>query len=215
MLEVWVRNQDWWVCISEKTAWQFNICLLVEFGVFCDIDRNIDYKNRLATSPRRMLKVGTIIVLPQLPEVIILQGHWSCWGHWDHWGCRGFKAWKLTTEDFRVIQAFEFSFIFIFWKKKFFWVESWNIILNFSTFSVGGCWGKPKLLFFKLVLIIKMSASQDFKTAFKYNLTCIFLSLRAKLKKPLCPRTPCSMTPIVSNKVQLFTGWRDIPKDKP
>ena len=21
----------------------------------------------------------------------------------------------------------------------FFWVESWNIILNFSTFSVGGC----------------------------------------------------------------------------
>ena len=23
------------------------------------------------------------------------------------------------------------------------------------------------------------------------------------------------MTPIVSNKVHLFTGWRDIPKDKP
>ena len=28
-----------------------------------------------------------------------------------------------------------------------------------------------------------VSISQDFKTTFKYNLTCIFLSLRAKLKK--------------------------------
>ena len=36
------------------------------------------------------------------------------------------------------------------------------------------------------------STSQDFKTTFNYNLTCIFLSLRAKLKKPLCPRTPCT-----------------------
>ena len=36
-----------------------------------------------------------------------------------------------------------------------------------------------------------MSTCQDFNTTFKYNLTCIFLSLRAKLKKTLCPRTPC------------------------
>ena len=64
-------------------------------------------------------------------------------------------------------------------------------LFNFCTFSVGGCWGQPMLLFWKLVLIIKMSTSQDFKTTFKYNLTCIFLSLRAQLKKPLCPRTPC------------------------
>ena len=47
------------------------------------------------------------------------------------------------------------------------------------------------LLFWKLVLIIKMSTSQNFKTIFKYNLTCIFLSLRAKLKKNTLPRTPC------------------------
>ena len=46
-------------------------------------------------------------------------GHWGCWGHWGHWGCRGFKAWKITTEDFRVIQAFEISLIFMFWKKVF------------------------------------------------------------------------------------------------
>ena len=75
-------------------------------------------------------------------------GHWGCWGHWGHWGCRGFKAWKITTEDFKFIQVFEFSFIFMFYK-KFFGVESWNIILNLSTFSVGGCWGQSILLFWK------------------------------------------------------------------
>ena len=37
-----------------------------------------------------------------------------------------------------------------------------------------------------------MSTCQHFKTTFKYNLTCMFLSLRAKLKRTLCPRTPCS-----------------------
>ena len=45
--------------------------------------------------------------------------HWGCWGHWGHCGCRSFKAWKITNEDFRVIHAFEFSFILMFWKKVF------------------------------------------------------------------------------------------------
>ena len=60
---------------------------------------------------------------------------------------------------------------------------SWLYVscFNFYTFSVGGCWGQFRLLFWKLVLIIKISTSQDFKTTFNYNLTCIFLSLRAKL----------------------------------
>ena len=43
------------------------------------------------------------------------------------------------------------------------------------------------LLFKKLGLIIKMSTSQDLKTTFKYNVTCIFLSLRTKLKKNTLP----------------------------
>ena len=47
-------------------------------------------------------------------------GHWGYWGHWGHWGCRGFKAWKVNTDDFRVIQAFGFSFNFMFRKKNFF-----------------------------------------------------------------------------------------------
>ena len=42
--------------------------------------------------------------------------------------------------------------------------------LNFCTFSVWGCWGQPMLLFWKLVLIIKISTSQNFKTTFNYNL---------------------------------------------
>ena len=43
------------------------------------------------------------------------------------------KAWKITTEDFRVIQVLEFSFILIVWKKKFFGrnmkyqVELWHL----------------------------------------------------------------------------------------
>ena len=36
-------------------------------------------------------------------------GHWGCWGCRGHWGCRGFKAWKITIEDFRVILVLEFN----------------------------------------------------------------------------------------------------------
>ena len=51
---------------------------------------------------------------------------WGCWGHWGHrgcwghWGCRGSKAWKITTEGFRLIQVLELSFIYIFLGKKIF-----------------------------------------------------------------------------------------------
>ena len=78
-----------------------------------------------------------------------------------------------------------------FWKPFFLWNHEISFF-NFCTFSVGGCGSKPKLYFWKLVLLIKMSTCQHFKTTFKYNLTCIFLSLRAKLKRTLCPRTPCT-----------------------
>ena len=33
-------------------------------------------------------------------------GCWGCRGHWDH---RGSKAWKITTEHFRVIQVMNLS----------------------------------------------------------------------------------------------------------
>ena len=112
-------------------------------------------------------------------------GHWGCWGYWGHWGCRGFKAWKITAGDFRVIQVLEFSFILMFWK------HHQMSTFNFYTFSVWGWWDQLVLIFWKFVLRIKISTSQDFKNTFNYNLTCVFLCLRAKLKTPLCPWTPC------------------------
>ena len=38
----------------------------------------------------------------------------------------------------------------------------------------------------------QMSTPNEYTDNFKSNLTCIFPSVRAKLKKPLCPRTLCS-----------------------
>ena len=49
-------------------------------------------------------------------------GHWGhrgCWGCWGHWGCRGSRAWKITTEGFRLIQVLDLSFISMFLGKKF------------------------------------------------------------------------------------------------
>ena len=48
------------------------------------------------------------------------KGHWGhggCWGCGGHWGCRGSKFWKISTEDFGVIQVLEFSFISMLWNK--------------------------------------------------------------------------------------------------
>ena len=36
-----------------------------------------------------------------------------------------------------------------------------------------------------------MSKPNEYTDNFKSNITCIFLSVSAKLKKPLCPRTLC------------------------
>ena len=87
------------------------------------------------------------------------KGHWGhggCWGCRGHWGCRGSKVWKIITEDFRVIQVLEFSFILMFWKNIFLF-ESWNIMLNFSNFSARGCWGQPMSLFQKLITETQIS----------------------------------------------------------
>ena len=105
-------------------------------------------------------------------------GHWGYWGHWGHWGCRGFKAWKITTEDFRVIQALEFSFILMFWKNIDL-VYSWIIILKFTTFIVGGCWGQPILLFWKLVDETQMPTTPEATSHHSSRKFSILLPLRA------------------------------------
>ena len=67
------------------------------------------------------------IIEPSGPLIFLMK--WGCWGHWGHWGCwgcrghwvcRGSKAWKITTEDFKVNQVLEFSFILMFWSKIYF-----------------------------------------------------------------------------------------------
>ena len=48
---------------------------------------------------------------------------WGCWGYWGPrgcWGCRGSKAWKIPTEDFRLIPVLELSLISMFLVKKIF-----------------------------------------------------------------------------------------------
>ena len=97
-----------------------------------------------------------------IPQKVTIIGHFGAkndpsvlviflmkWGSRGHWGCRGSKAWKSQLGSWES-SRFLNSMILMFWKKN--WgVESWNIKLNFSTFSVRDCWGQPMLLFWKLV----------------------------------------------------------------
>ena len=57
------------------------------------------------------------------------------------------KSLLRTSESSRFLNC---VFIWCF-ENIFILVESWNIMLNFSTFSIGGCWGQPMLLFWNLV----------------------------------------------------------------
>jgi hypothetical protein len=45
------------------------------------------------------------------------------------------KTWKIFPEDFRVILVLEFNIL----RTKIILTESTKFLLNFSTFSVGGC----------------------------------------------------------------------------
>ena len=67
------------------------------------------------------------------------------------------KAWKILTVDFRVFLVLEFNNfrtnIALFWccEKNFFLTVSWKLLLNFSTFSIGGRWGRMKSKKFQIV----------------------------------------------------------------
>ena len=96
-----------------------------------------------------------------------------------------------TTEDFKFIQVFEFSFIFMFWKNLFWGGESWNIILNSSTFSVGGRWGQLMSFFWKMVdetqIFLTLEATRHHNSIKLLTL----LPLRADLLYILYYETPC------------------------
>ena len=68
-----------------------------------------------------------------------------------------------------------------------------TILLIFGTLSFGGSWDHPMRPKLNLKDKGQMSKPNEYTDNFKSNLTCIFLSVRAKLKKKkLCPRTLCS-----------------------
>ena len=76
-----------------------------------------------------------------------------------------------------------------------------TVLLIFGTFSLGGCGGqsrRPKLNFKNKD---QMSTPNEYTNNFKSNLTCIFPSVRAKLKKPICPRTLCSKYVLITKHI--------------
>ena len=56
-----------------------------------------------------------------------------------------------TSESSRLLN----QALFLCFETIFVLVESWSIMLNFSTFSVRGCWGQSMLLFWKMVVVPK------------------------------------------------------------
>ena len=81
-----------------------------------------------------------------------------------------------------VSSRFWFSTLFWCFEKTKFGVESWNTTLNFSTFSVGGCWGQPMFLFKKLVYETQMSKPPEASRHNNSTKLLILLPLRANWK---------------------------------
>ena len=82
----------------------------------------------------------------------------------------------------------------LFWcfEKIFLEVESWNIRLNFSTFSVRGCWGLPMLLLWKLVDETQMVKPPEPTSHYNSRKHLILLPLRAIYFRSLYYETPCT-----------------------
>ena len=73
------------------------------------------------------------------------------------------------------------------------WSSKTHYFIDFGTLSLEGYGGhsmRPKL---NLKDKSQMSTPNEYPDNFKSNSTCIFLSVRTKLKKPLCPRTQCKL----------------------
>ena len=75
-----------------------------------------------------------------------------------------------------------------------------TILLIYSTLSLWGCGGHPMSPELDLKHKSQMSRPNEYTDNFQSISICIFTSVRAKSKKPLCPRTQCS-------KVELFRSF--------
>ena len=66
-----------------------------------------------------------------------------------------------------------------------------HYFIDFGTLSLGGCGGHPMRPKLNLKDKSQMSTPNEYTDNLKSNLICIFLSVKTKSKKTLCPRTPC------------------------
>ena len=79
-----------------------------------------------------------------------------------------------------------------------------KISLIYGTLSVGGCWGQPMLIFWKLDDETQISQPKEYTDDFKQNLTSIFLSVRAILKETVQCETPCRKIKMRHQKYLVF-----------
>ena len=82
-------------------------------------------------------------------------------------------------------------------RKNFFLVESRSIILDFSTFSVRGCWGQGMSVFWKLVDDTKKCNPPEATRHHDLRKMFILLPLRAIQNHSFHYETPC----------KLYLGW--------
>ena len=98
---------------------------------------------------------------------------------------------KFNLHLYSHFKPVQFVIFFYYFEKNLFWVESWNIILNFSTFSVGGCWGQPMSFFWKLVDETQISKPPEATRNHNSIKLLILLPLRADLLYIHHYETPC------------------------
>ena len=104
------------------------------------------------------------------------------------------------------------SALFLRFEKKCFWIESWNIILSFSTFSVGGCWGQPMSFFWKLFDETQISAPPEATRNHTSIKLMIPLPLRADLLMSVHSETPCIRPTNIGILIKIIE-WKWTSKD--
>ena len=85
-----------------------------------------------------------------------------------------------------------------------------ELSLIYGTVSVGGCWGQPMLLFWKLVDKTQMPWPQEYTDTFKQTVLCIFLSVRVNLKETFQCDTLCSEQIMCTFWLEYFCKWKKL-----
>ena len=108
------------------------------------------------------------------------------------------KAQKITTEDFIGSCIHQFgdknNSILMFCKKQF-WQNHENPFWILAFFLSEAVEASLCYFFDNWLMETQISQPQEYTDAFKQNLTCIFLSVRAILKETFQCETPCNTCP--------------------